>query len=111
MVFIISQMKMFRCFFILLILLLSYTNEADSIELMTIIIDPGHGGSDKGGEGRDGILEKDITLQISMSLKKKIADKIKLNIVVTRDKDYDVPLEKRVAIANAGNGDLFISIH
>ena len=111
MVFIISQMKMFRCFFILLILLLSYTNEADSIELKTIIIDPGHGGSDKGGEGRDGILEKDITLQISMSLKKKIADKIKLNIVVTRDKDYDVPLEKRVAIANAGNGDLFISIH
>ena len=111
MVFIISQMKMFRCFFILLMLLLSYANEADSIELKTIVIDPGHGGTDKGGEGRDRILEKDIALQISISLKKKIMDKIKLNVVVTRDKDYDVPLEKRAAIANAGNGDLFISIH
>src|SRR3972149_5435689 len=111
MVFIISQMKMFRSFILLLMLLLSYANEADSIELKTIVIDPGHGGTDKGGEGRDGILEKDIALQISISLKKKIMEKIKLNVVVTRDKDYDVPLEKRAAIANAGNGDLFISIH
>jgi N-acetylmuramoyl-L-alanine amidase len=92
-------------------LLLSYANEADSMELKNIVIDPGHGGSDKGGEGRDGVLEKDMALQISMSLKKKIMDKMKLNAVMTRDKDYDVPLGKRVAIANASNGGLFISIH
>ncbi len=104
-------MKVFRCFFILLMLLLFYFNEADSTGLKTIVIDPGHGGSDKGGEGRDGILEKDIALHISMSLKKKIADKMKLNVVMTRDKDNDVPLEKRASIANESNGDLFMSIH
>ena len=104
-------MKMFHSFLLLLILLLSYINEADSIELKTIVIDPGHGGSDKGGEGSDGILEKDVALQISQSLKNKIIGRIKLNAVMTRDKDYDVPLEKRVTIANTSNGDLFISIH
>lgn len=104
-------MKMFRSILLLLILLLFYSAEAGSTGLKTIVIDPGHGGTDKGGEGRDGILEKDIALQISISLKKKIIDNMKLNVVLTRDKDDDVALEKRVAIANAGKGDLFISIH
>jgi N-acetylmuramoyl-L-alanine amidase len=94
----------------LLVILLSYPVKADSIGLKTIIIDAGHGGSDKGGEGSDGMLEKDAALQISQSLKNKIV-KMKLNVVMTRDKDNDVPLEKRIAIANDSNGGVFISIH
>ena len=106
--------KLFFLFLLILLQpLLSYAAGTDlkPSELKTIIIDPGHGGSDKGGEGSDGILEKDVALQISQSLKNKIIGRMKLNAVMTRDKDYDVPLEKRVTIANASNGDLFISIH
>jgi len=104
-------MKIFCSFFLFLILSLSHTIEADSIGLNTIVIDPGHGGSDKGSEGRDGLLEKDAALQISLSLKQMILNDLKLKVVMTRERDTDVSLEKRVELANKSKGDLLISIH
>ncbi|MBI3600567.1 MAG: N-acetylmuramoyl-L-alanine amidase [Nitrospinae bacterium] len=92
-------------------LLLSYVGGADSTGLKTVVIDPGHGGSDKGGEGKDGLLEKDAALQISLSLKRMILNDMKLKVVMTRESDADIPLERRVALANKSKGDLLISIH
>ncbi|MFQ3581161.1 MAG: N-acetylmuramoyl-L-alanine amidase [Chloracidobacterium sp.] len=82
------------------------------LKVKRIIIDPGHGGSDTGAIGRDGIYEKDIALDIALRLRATIQRELKdVEVVLTRDTDRFVPLEERTAIANARQADLFISIH
>ena len=77
----------------------------------TIIIDPGHGGLEVGATGQSGTLEKDITLPLSQKLKAIIERNLSYRVVLTRDRDVDVPLERRAAIANNERAFLFISIH
>jgi len=79
--------------------------------LRTIAIDPGHGGLDDGAKGRFGALEKEVTLGISLKLKALIERNLALRVVLTRDKDIDVPLDNRAAIANNNDAMLFISVH
>lgn len=77
-----------------------------------IIIDPGHGGRDYGAPGYlKGVHEKDVVLQISRRLAKKIRKELKYEVYLTRDRDKYLTLEERTAIANTKNADLFISIH
>ncbi len=77
-----------------------------------IILDPGHGGKDKGAIGViPGVYEKDITLAIALKLQKKLKEKLGCEVVLTRNCDKYLSLEERTAIANTKNGDLFISIH
>lgn len=70
-----------------------------------IMIDPGHGGSDQGASSKDGTIEKAITLQTSIMLKKKLED-AGANVVMTRNSDEYVKLKDR-----KGSADVFISIH
>ena len=77
----------------------------------TIVIDPGHGGLDVGAKGKFGALEKDITLAVSFKLKALIEKNLAYRVVLTRDKDIDVSLENRAAVANNNDAELFISIH
>ncbi len=77
----------------------------------TIIIDPGHGGLEVGAMGQNGTLEKDITLSLSRKLRAIIERNLAYRVVLTRDRDVDVPLEMRAAIANNEHAFLFISIH
>ncbi len=77
----------------------------------TIVIDPGHGGKDKGAIGPTGLYEKDITLKIAKELKKIIEKQTNCKVFLTRNKDIFLSLERRTAIANAKKADLFISIH
>ena len=79
--------------------------------IKTIVIDPGHGGLETGARGPNGTLEKDVTLAISLKLKEMIERRLALRVVLTRDKDVDVSLENRAALANNNRADLFISIH
>ncbi|OGV96929.1 MAG: hypothetical protein A3I04_01050 [Nitrospinae bacterium RIFCSPLOWO2_02_FULL_39_110] len=79
--------------------------------LRNIIIDPAHGGADKGRVGKMGLLEKDVTLQVSLHFKKLASEELKMNIVMTREGDYDVPLEKRMFPSMEGDSSFFISIH
>lgn len=79
--------------------------------LRTLIIDPGHGGTDKGKKGKDGLVEKDIVMEIALYLKQMAVSKLGLNIIMTREGDYDISIEKRITIANNGRGTLFISLH
>jgi N-acetylmuramoyl-L-alanine amidase len=76
-----------------------------------VVIDPGHGGLETGAKGRFGNLEKDITLAISLKLKALIEKEMGFEVVLTRDRDVDVPMETRSAIANNNKAALFISIH
>jgi N-acetylmuramoyl-L-alanine amidase len=77
----------------------------------TIVIDPGHGGLEVGAKGKFGALEKDVTLAISLKLKALIERGLAYQVQLTRDKDIDVSLENRAAIANNNRAELFISVH
>jgi len=79
--------------------------------LLTIAIDPGHGGEDPGAIGRRGSREKDIVLAISRKLKEKIEREPDMRSYLTRDGDYFVPLHTRVNKARRVQADLFVSIH
>jgi N-acetylmuramoyl-L-alanine amidase len=79
--------------------------------MKTIVIDPGHGGLEPGAKGRFGTLEKDVALDIGLKLKAVIERNFPSRVVLTRDKDLDVSLENRAALANNNKADFFISIH
>ena len=76
----------------------------------TVVIDAGHGGEDEGAKGPRGALEKDVVLDVASRLAKRLRGR-GLRVVLTRDSDHFVPLERRTAIANDARGDLFVSIH
>lgn len=85
-------------------------------KIRTIIIDPGHGGTDHGAHGDyEGSLEsqeKNITLAISMKLvedlKKAMPD---VNIIPSRTTDVFMNVHEKAKFANEHHGDLFVCIH
>lgn len=79
--------------------------------LVTIVLDPGHGGEDPGAIGRGGSQEKSVTLQVARRLKAKIDAENNMRSVLTRDADFFIPLHHRVAKARRLQADLFVSIH
>lgn len=79
--------------------------------LITVMIDPGHGGVDPGAHGAKGTLEKNVTLEIAKRVQAKIDAIPNMRAVLTRTGDYFVPLGERVDKARQVNADLFVSIH
>lgn len=76
-----------------------------------VALDPGHGGVDPGATGALGTHEKDVVLDIAHRAAPLLARELGVSALLTRDSDVRVPLEERVARANAFRADLFISIH
>ncbi len=85
----------------------------DSLGIRTIVIDPGHGGSDPGCIGPTKTHEADVALAISLKFGKMIEEKYgsKIKVIYTRTKDEFVELAERAKIANKNHADLFICIH
>lgn len=81
------------------------------VRMITIALDPGHGGEDPGASGKNGSREKDIVLAIAKRLKAKLEDLPNMRVMLTRDGDYFVPLGTRVEKARKVQADLFVSIH
>jgi len=79
--------------------------------MVTIAIDPGHGGEDPGAVGNGGSYEKNIVLSIARRLKAKLEQIPNVRVMLTRDGDYFVPLQVRVQKARKVQADLFVSIH
>ena len=77
--------------------------------VQTIVLDPGHGGYDKGQVSRYGN-EKDFALDVARKLRPLLQAK-GLRVIMTREGDYFVPLEVRAKIANAAHNSIFVSIH
>lgn len=79
----------------------------------TVIIDPGHGGSDPGASGASGgdTVEKRLTLQLARQLKTGLEQALNVRVVLTRNSDTSISLDSRSALANQYKGDLFISLH
>ena len=78
---------------------------------LIIVLDPGHGGEDPGAIGKRGTYEKHIVLAVAKKLRRRIDREPNMRALLTRDDDYFVPLQMRVAKARAVKADLFISIH
>jgi len=76
-----------------------------------VVIDPGHGGIDNGTQAASGEAEKDIVLEFSLALRKRLEQTNKYRIVMTRGDDTFVPLGERVRIARRQQAALFVSIH
>jgi N-acetylmuramoyl-L-alanine amidase len=76
-----------------------------------IVIDPGHGGYDRGSTGPGGLMEKELVLDVAQRLGKLIDERLGSEVIFTRNDDTFVPLEGRTALANDSKADLFISIH
>lgn len=81
------------------------------LKIGRIVIDAGHGGHDSGTIGVDGLMEKDVVLDVALRLGKMLHDRLGAEIVYTRSDDTFIPLETRTAIANKAQADLFLSIH
>jgi N-acetylmuramoyl-L-alanine amidase len=79
--------------------------------MVTIALDPGHGGEDPGATGASGSHEKDIVLAIAKRLKARLEGLPNTRVMLTRDADYFVPLGVRVEKARKVQADLFVSIH
>ena len=84
---------------------------AEEPAVRTVVIDPGHGGENPGARGAGGTLEKDVALSIARKLKAELVNARGLEVFLTRDRDLDVGLDERTAIANNYKADLFVSIH
>ena len=78
-------------------------------KIQTVVLDPGHGGHDKGQMSRYGA-EKDFALDVARKLRTILQAK-GLRVVMTREGDYFVPLEVRAKIANSARNSIFVSIH
>jgi N-acetylmuramoyl-L-alanine amidase len=79
--------------------------------LRRIVVDAGHGGKDPGAVGKNGLLEKTVTLKLAKELSRELARQVGCEVVLTRSGDVYLPLEERTAIANKVGADLFISLH
>ncbi len=96
------------------------TGTAAGVAGRTIVLDPGHGGSDSGAVGPDGIQEKDVTLAVAR-LTRTILQNSGAHVVMTRDSDVDVygpnatdrqELQARVDVGAYTPGmNVFVSIH
>jgi N-acetylmuramoyl-L-alanine amidase len=76
-----------------------------------VAIDAGHGGSNLGAVGADGLLEKDVTLALARRLATRLAATPGVRVVVCRERDVLVPIRARSRCAAEARADLFLSLH
>ncbi len=81
------------------------------LKIGRIVVDAGHGGHDTGTIGPNGLMEKDLVLDVSLRLGRLLETRLGADVIYTRDDDTFIPLETRTAVANEHQADLFISVH
>jgi N-acetylmuramoyl-L-alanine amidase len=81
------------------------------VPIKTVVLDPGHGGSDAGVKGPGGTIEKDLVLSVARRVKSAIEGRLGIRVLLTRDGDANADHDSRAAIANNNKADLFISLH
>src|SRR3954468_10853030 len=87
-----------------------------AIEAPTVVIDPGHGGaapvggsSPNNATGPNGLLEKDLTLDLGRRVSTLLAPRA--TVILTRTTDVNLSLADRAKVAHDANADVFLSIH
>jgi N-acetylmuramoyl-L-alanine amidase len=84
---------------------------APAAGLRTIVVDPGHGGTDTGAKSTKGALEKDIALAMARRLKATLESRMGARVLLTRDDDRLIGADDRASLANNNKADLFLSLH
>lgn len=84
--------------------------EPDPDRFDVVVLDAGHGGHDDGARGPSGLREKDLVLDVTQRLAKRLERK-GVTVILTRTEDRFLSLEERTAVANDARADLFVSIH
>ena len=82
-----------------------------SSEIISIVIDPGHGGDDPGAIGPRGLTESEVVLDVSLRVTKLLRERLHKKVFMTRETDIFIPLKDRTEFANNKKADLFVSIH
>ncbi len=90
--------------------LLRRTGLAAAWPLRTIVLDPGHGGTDQGAHARSGLLEKTLTLDLAKRLQVLLMQR-GYRVLLTRNDDREMSLDSRSAFARTQKADLFVSLH
>lgn len=80
------------------------------VDLRTVIVDPGHGGDNEGTKAPEGLVEKEVTLDIAQRLEGLLTAN-GYQVVLTRNRDVGMSLRERADLANDKRGDIFVSIH
>lgn len=75
-----------------------------------VVIDPGHGGESRGTASRDGLVEKELTLDIARRLQELLLA-ASFEVAMTRTEDATLSLAERGELANRADGDIFVSVH
>ncbi|MEI3228431.1 MAG: N-acetylmuramoyl-L-alanine amidase [Lachnospiraceae bacterium] len=89
---------------------IAVTEEATEQDVLTVCLDPGHGGMDPGCD-YNGRIESEDNWALALAVKQEMESK-GIEVIMTRnDNDTKVFLKDRVAIANASGADYFISLH
>ncbi|MFB3820062.1 MAG: N-acetylmuramoyl-L-alanine amidase [Candidatus Methylomirabilales bacterium] len=78
---------------------------------LTIVLDPGHGGHDTGALGPNGLMEKDVVLDLGLRLGRLLRGRLGARVLMTRTADVFVSLPDRVAFANQARADFLVSLH
>jgi N-acetylmuramoyl-L-alanine amidase len=87
-------------------------NDAVTTKVWKIVIDPAHGGADSGARGPNGLLEKNVCLEVALRLGQLIEDGLPgTEVIYTRSDDQNISQQRRGAAANDSSANLFISIH
>ncbi len=81
------------------------------LKLNRVVLDAGHGGQDHGTTSPNGVVEKELVLDITLRLGKLIEDRLGAEVLYTRRDDRFVALDARAPFANGKQADLFLSIH
>ncbi len=76
-----------------------------------VSIDPGHGGEDSGALGLNGSKEKVVTLAVGQRLEKLLKMRQDAPVIMTRDGDYALDMERRLEIVASGQADVMLSLH
>ena len=104
-------LRMFLTLLVLIMFPLAHSAAQQHQSKHVVIIDPAHGGSDIGVKVSDKEYEKDITLAISLSVKKELEKIGNMRVQLTRASDKLVSFSDRKKIATSTRGELFVSIH
>jgi N-acetylmuramoyl-L-alanine amidase len=81
------------------------------VPVTTIVLDPGHGGTELGAQGLKGTTEKAIALLVARRLRGLLEARLGARVLLTRDDDREVGLDERAAFANNSKADIFVSLH
>ena len=101
---------MLACVALMPIAFVEARGEPDPDRFDVVVLDAGHGGHDDGARGPSGLREKDLVLDVTQRLAKRLERK-GVTVILTRTEDRFLSLEERTAVANDARADLFVSIH